>query len=475
MGDKLKHFMTIGFGTVLNIFIGLITTPIITRLVNTTDYGALSMFNTYTSIAVMVLCLGLDQALIRFYYDEDSICYKRMLITHTAGISMISTIVICLISFWILNSKYIAFEFKGKFLLCLAIYVFVQLTYRFTQLVLRVEYKTKAYALLNSANKGIYLLIVVVMLLRIKKSDNLFILIIATIIATIIPLIIGIVLEKNLWKPIVKVKNNFNTKRILKYGIPFVLSMGITTLFEALDKISINYFCDYKEVGIYASAISIVNIFTILQTTFNTVWAPMSVEHYTSNSEDTQFFKIANQIITVLMFGFGFSLLLFKDLFVLLLGQNYRSATYIIPFLIFHPIMYTLSETTSVGIDFSQKSHLHIVVAFVACISNAIGNVILVPKLGGQGAAISTGISYVVFFSMRTFLGQKYFNFRPELRKIYMLILVTVIYAFYSSFVKFNFGCVVIYVLSCLILFVLYKDTIRECAGYIIRYANNRK
>jgi len=71
------HFLTISFGTVINIVLGLLITPIITRLVSTEDYGRFSIFNMYTNIATMVLCMGLDQALVRFFYAREEKEYKQ--------------------------------------------------------------------------------------------------------------------------------------------------------------------------------------------------------------------------------------------------------------------------------------------------------------------------------------------------------------------------------------------------------------
>ena len=76
----LSHFVTIGAGTFINMLLSFLTTPIITRLVDPTEYGQLSIFTIYTGIALMVLCIGLDQALVRYYYDKDETIYKQSLL-----------------------------------------------------------------------------------------------------------------------------------------------------------------------------------------------------------------------------------------------------------------------------------------------------------------------------------------------------------------------------------------------------------
>lgn len=63
----LKNFIIIGGGTFISMFIGFITTPIITRAVDPNAYGEYSIFTLYSSIAVMILYLGMDQSLVRFF------------------------------------------------------------------------------------------------------------------------------------------------------------------------------------------------------------------------------------------------------------------------------------------------------------------------------------------------------------------------------------------------------------------------
>lgn len=259
-------------------------------------------------------------------------------------------------------------------------------------------------------------------------------------------------------------------KQLLKYGFPFIFSMGITTLFQSLDKISLNRYATYSEVGIYSSAMTLVHIFAILQTSFNTVWAPVAIEHHLQKPDDKKFYTQAFEGITVLMFGAGILLILVKDVFALLLGARYREAAYILPFLIFNPIMYTISETTVCGIDFEKKSKMHILIAIVSCFTNYLGNTLLVPLFGGKGAAISTGISYIVFFTMRTIIGQRYFNFKLQLSKFFILTILVVGYAYYNTFFKFSVISVLFAVVCFGALFVLYKNSIKWLVQYIVRY-----
>lgn len=466
----IKHFITIGIGTFFNMMLAFIATPIITRIVSPNDYGQYSLFTTYSSIAVMVLCLGMDQALVRFYYDEKSLNYKKNLLFNCLILPFLFSILVGIIILILINFSVLKFQFNNSIIILLVMYTFFQIVYRFSQLINRLEFNTKLYSLLNVLTKGFYLIFALPMLLIIKRN-NLFILALSITISALLCLIISILSNKNIWQ--FKGSSLYQKDRmkvLLKYSYPYIFSMGITTLFQAIDKLSLNYFSTYENVGIYSSAIMIVNIFAIVQTAFNTIWAPSAMEHYANDKNDTSFYIKGNQIITLIMFFIGINIIFFKDILILFLGSEYRDAAYILPFLIFNPIMYTISETTVNGINFKKKTKLHIVIALGACLTNIIGNIILIPKIGPKGAAISTGISYVVFFTLRTFLANKYFYVDFRIKKFYLLTGVVSLFALYNTFNKFNYINIILYLISLVLLLVLYKNSL----NYILKFLKNK-
>ncbi|MGM9834472.1 MAG: lipopolysaccharide biosynthesis protein [Bacilli bacterium] len=462
-----KHFITIGIGTFLNMVLAFISTPIITRIVSPSDYGQYSLFTTYSSIALMVLCLGMDQALVRFYYEEKTLVYKKKLLFNCLILPFVFSLLIGL-GLILLNSfDILKIQFNKNIVLLLVLYTFLQVFYRFSQLVNRLEFNTKLYSLLNVLIKVFYLVFSLPMLLIIK-SNYLFILALSITISTFLCLIISILANNNLWKfNNTSLYEKGKMKVLIKYSFPYIFSMGITTLFQAIDKLTLNYYSTYENIGIYSSAIMIVNIFAIVQTAFNTIWAPSAMEHYANDNNDTTFYIKGNQIITLIMFFIGINIIFFKDILVFFLGSEYREAAFILPFLIFYPIMYTISETTVNGINFKKKTKLHIFIALGACLTNIVGNIILVPKIGPKGAAISTGISYIIFFTLRTLLSNKYFYVDFKLKKFYFITLIVSLFALYNTFNKFNYINISLYLISLILLIVLYKDSLKYAMNFL--------
>ena len=463
----LKHFFVIGGGTLINMIVGFLTTPIITRLVGAEEYGQYSIFTMYASIALMVLSMGFDQALIRFFYKENSLDYQRTILRECWILPILLSTVIGIALNVACNIGIIKLEFDNFIVAMLTICFIFQIINRIDLILLRVSYKTRVYSFLQVLYK---ILFAVLSLLGciIFKYNFFYILVIATVISYIIVTIIGIAVQKNIWA-FWKIKKHYfvDRKELLKYALPFVVSMGITTFFQAIDRISLNIYCSYRDVGIYSSAMTLVHIFAIAQTTFSALWAPMAVEHYEKNSEDREFYRKGNRVISFVMFFIGINLILGKDIFSLLLGKEYREAAYIMPFLCFNPIMLTISETTVIGITFKKKSYMQIIVAAVACIANIIGNTLLVPAYGCRGAAISTGIAYIIFFLMRTAIAGYYYPVKWGMCRFWIITFATVIYAWVNTFYEFGMFSVIGYIIMIILLCVLYKDALRECLALI--------
>lgn len=457
----LKHFAIIGSGTFVSMVFGLLTTPIITRIVDPVEYGQLSIFTMYSQIGLMVLCMGLDQTVVRYYYEQNDTDYKRSLLFHCIKLPVIVSVLASVLFISITATGILKFEFDTLITVWLCFYTIVQIIYRFSLLIVRLEYNSRLYSMLSIVQKIAYIVIVLPLVFMIQK-DYLLILVWGTVFSLILCMVISIFAQAKMWNFFENRKEACTVpqKELLCYAYPYIISMSVTTLFQTIDTFSLNIFCSYKEVGIYSSTMTLIRIFSMVQITFNTLWAPMAVKHYTKDHEDRTFYKKGNSVITVVMFFIGICLILFKDVFAILLGDKYREAAYILPFLIFSPIMYTVSETTVNGLVFMKKSGMQIVVALGACVTNIIGNVILVPKLGAQGAAISTGFSYIVFFALRTILSNRYYYVDFMLKKYFLLTFVVVLYALYNTFIKFNVGSVGGFIVCMVVLIVLYKDTV---------------
>lgn len=467
--NLFKKFLSFSIGSWIAIIIGFFQSMIVTRLIKPYDLGGFKMFEMYTSFAMACIICGSDSAFIRFFYEEDENNRKNLLFNCLKVPFIVNFIsILFLIIFGNAISSYL-FEGNKKGVILLALHTTFLILNRFSTTVIRMKQKGKTFSALVVAQKISNLIFIVVY--SISNGSNSMTLAYAAFFSNLVVTLIAILVELELWNPFTLKRNqNGKTQReILNYGVPLAFTILISILFQMTDKGTIEYFSGRSEVGIYGSAGFVIVLIDIVKNSFSTFWTPVAFEKYKNEPENVKFFENMNQIITIVMFLGGILLILFRDLIILVLGSEYRAARFIIPFLTLMPIMYTISETTVIGINFLKNPKAHIHISIVCFVLNLIGNIILVPIYGGKGAAISTGLSNIVFFIMRTSISLKHFKVNYHLKKFSIITLAFTSYALYATFNKVNMIYIFIGIGELLLLYALYKDYINRGISIFIK------
>jgi O-antigen/teichoic acid export membrane protein len=435
----INKFLSFSIGSWLTLLIGFVTTPLLTRLIPPDVYGQFSMFNLITSVVMVIFIFGLDQSFVRFFYEKAEYDRPRLLYICLAPPLVVSGVASSFVLlFWRGISRILFNEESFFSILLIVICAIVMYLNRYSLLVVRMQQKGKMYSLLTVIQKLTYIIFVLCMLKF--KVIGFYALITATTISFIVTLIIGIAIEKGIWFP--KSKRGKVTYRefrqVFQYGSPLVITFLVTWLFQSSDRIAIKIWGGYSDLGIYTSAFTIVSLLNVVQTSFTTFWTPIAFEKFEEHRNERKFFENMTLLVSFVMFLIGVVIIIAKDIFVLLLGDSYREAAFIMPFLVFMPIMHTISETTVIGINFRKKSHYHFIISILTCLLNIVGNAVLVPWIGAKGAAISTGVSYVVFLYLRTILSKRLYNMDYSMRRITISTLMIILLAVYSTFNSFN-------------------------------------
>lgn len=454
-----ENATAIFLGTFLNVLISVVTTPIITRLVAPEDYGQWSLFQTYGNVIIAFVMLGMDHAFVRFYYKDERLVYKRYLVAIAVKIPVSLCIASIIFTIGFIRKLQLFNQNSWTIYILLYLYVIGYVFNRIAELVIRMEQRGKEYSFLIVFNKIAYLLILFTLIYGPSVRDVIA-LTSATVFSQFLVASIAIILGRSHWNLFQKTpeKSPITSQMLILYGLPFVYSYFANDIFDFADKWFIKGLKTYSDVGIYAAASSIVGICSIVQSTFCTLWAPIAMKQYESSPENTSVFVNANAAITIIMFLMGSSVVCFKDVIIYLLGSQYRLASTVIPFLIFKPIMMTISETTVYGLNFKNKTWLHMVITSVAAFVNVVLNYLLVPYYSSEGAAIATGISYIIFFIMRTVLAGKCYPVNFPLKCFSVITLMFFLYSGINTFYHIPFlWNFVLFIIFNAVLLVVYR------------------
>ena len=437
--NLISNFISYFYGNFAVIILGFISTPIITRCIQTEEFGKGTLFYTAVTIINIFAVMGLDQSYIRYYYKQgvNTRVLMRQCIVPPLIISMIFA---C--SYWIGAETFNGILF-GKDDLdvrwLIIIYFFSAIIERFMMLNIRMRQKGNLYSLFCILNKVLYVAIILIAFYFIGDDYR--------VVVYAYTLSLGIVaLLMILWYLWVTNKEAENIQKthqihfpeLLHYGIPFILMLLVNWAMTSTDKVMIKYFGDYSEVGIYSAALSIVSILINVKIAFATFWVPVALEKYEKEDDKTchAFFRNIFSKVQLLCFFAVIMLILFRKIIILFLGSSYREAIIVLPCLAIMPAFDIMFEITSQGLNFKQQVRYYNISSVIVLFGNIIGNLILIPRYNILGAAVATGFSYIIYFVSGTLFSQKCYKVPYNFKSTYVYIPLLFIYAIISSFTQ---------------------------------------
>lgn len=416
----LKKFIGFSIGPIASAFLGLIIVPITTYFILPDEFGKSSMYALGYTLFSLIIYLGMDQAFVREY---NAVKNKKTLLWSSISIPFIFSILVSLVIFVFYKPISIALfdteEWYVMILLSLSLPFAV--IDNFNMLILRMQEKAFLYSLMSIINKTINLVVLLIYFLFIEKSFKAIIN--ATFISLVIMVLVQVIMNKEYWFSKINVDKAL-TQKMFKYALPLIPATIISWVFSSMDRMALKEWSTLYEVGIYAAALKVANLLGIFQQAFTTFWVPTAYRWYEDGESREKFVKVSNYL-TIAMTLLFLGVVIFKKVLMMLLSSEYSSASPSITFLLFMPVLYTMSETTAIGITFKRKTWLNLIISIIVAIINYILNYSLVPIWGSLGASIASAVAYIVFFALRTiFASIVWGKFQYNIYILNMLVII---------------------------------------------------
>lgn len=462
--DKIKNVSAFAIGPIVGAVFSFITVPIITHFISPAEYGRTSMFVLTQSMLTLIIFLGFDQAYVREYHEHKD--EKEKLLFNAMVLPYLITFFLEIVMFFF--ADYISLLLfdttdQKKCVFYLMILLPFTIVENFSLLKVRMEEKGIIYSSFIIIQKALILVLTILFFSIYSKTFESVIL--GAVIAEIINAIIMIL---TILKPKLYSIDHKMIRKMMKFGIPLIFSSIIGLVLSSTDKIMLRTLCTYKELGLYSSAFKIVSVLSIIQQCFTLVWTPVAYRWYAEKRKNEDYSFVGN-IVSTVMTMLCLGVLLCKELVAILLGSTYREAIYIMPFLLIYPIMYTVSEVTSLGISFSRKTIYNIIISATCGVINIIINYFLIPIYGGKGAALATGISYVVFFIMRTLISRKLWWKFSVTKYMYNLIIIVI-----NCLIHTSFNGIVPYIISICSFILIGITSIKDIKNIVLKFKTEK-
>jgi O-antigen/teichoic acid export membrane protein len=197
-------------------------------------------------------------------------------------------------------------------------------------------------------------------------------------------------------------------KEMLVYSIPLVPSSISVFVFSFIDRIAIKEMMTLSDLGIYGMGFRFASCMTLLTSGAQMAFTPLIYAHYKEKTITKDIERIFRFFLLLALISYLGLVIFSRDILALLTTPLYYSAADIIPFLvpsIFLSGMYVFAP----GLWIIKRTKIIAAINIVAAVLNTLLNVILIPVLGINGAAVATLASSLVIFIVNQHYSNVYY------------------------------------------------------------------
>lgn len=425
-----KKILAFALGPVLGAALSFISLPLIAWYFQPEDIGRNNVFQIFTSFSILLFILGLDQAYVREFHETEN-RFSLFKACFVPGLILLVTALIATLPFAGDISKLLYGENQPQWYLITAGCVILSFTTRFLSLVVRMQERGLAY----SASQVLPKLAVIAVLVGyvVFGAEPIYTnLLYANLVSVFLVVVVFGWNTRADWIPAATAKvNSAELKKLLHFGAPLIGAGVAYWGLSATSTIALRTFSDFKELGIYSMAMSFAGMAMIFQMIFSTVWMPTVYKWVAAKEDLRKIDTVTSHVLAAVCFIFALAGM-FSWVIDYVLPADYMQVKYIVVCCMAQPLLYTLSETTVVGLNVQRKSMHALGIAILALACNALLSFLLVPRFGAAGAAISNALAYAVFFIARTEIAGRLW--RPIQRtQLYSMIILVLSIAIWTA------------------------------------------
>ncbi|MFC1533107.1 flippase [Thermodesulfobacteriota bacterium] len=383
----VKNLASLVGSEILSRTCGLVLVIVLARYLGPEKYGLYSLAFIFYGIFLLLSNLGIDTVITKNVSRD--LTQTVPYISFVSFFKIISSFLsFSIIAFLVLLLGYGETTRMGILLLCVAIFFSTQ--YDLISAIFFAYEKMEFPSIINSI-RSLLSLGFIIALIRLGKDVHAILS--AQLFAIIICTLIQCYIFGKLIVPLKNVRLQFKIPtEIIRESLHFFLVAALFILNTRMDILMISWFMEERSVGVYASAIEIINILMILPALISKVLFPVFSKNYKENKPAMVI--IANTAIRFnIILGVPLSigmLLLSSQLVNFIFGVKYLDAGIIL--MIFSVNLFLFFPLTILSWIYSATDNVSIIVksSLISIIINITLNMMLIPIYGLPGAALAT-------------------------------------------------------------------------------------
>lgn len=416
---------------------GIITLPALTKNYSADLYGVWTQIAIIGSLLTPILTLHLGTAAVRFFAGENQSQKLSQSFSNMLMPIMILIFIIIFISLIIpdyLSQLLFGSEKYAYFVPLTFIWAGTSALFAFLISFLRSQGKIKNLSIIRLISMFFKVIALVFLALY---GYTLFDIVISQII---IETLFIIAIYLNITKKIgFNFPNLLYLKGYLLFSIPDIPSGVILWILNAIDRLFIIQYLGLTEAAIYSASYGIGALLSLFYTPISFVLFPFLSRFWVEGNitQVKMYFEYSLKFFLAASIPAAMGLyLLSNTLLTTLTTSEYAVGGMLIFLVALGTIFMGIYQINIYIIYLENKTKWTPIITSISAIINIVLNIVLIPKIGIIGAAISTLISYLLLALIVTIWVQRSLSYNFDFKFLLKVMCATVIMAVILSFVK---------------------------------------
>lgn len=431
----VKRMLGFSIVPVFTALITLVVIPVVSYVFPAEQYGKINIFYSMGSLLVIGVMLGLDNSLIRYYYEPPKGFTSRDIIVVAFVIGSIVIISGSIVIYLVANdaaSRFLFGETTTWGIPLLAAYTFGLMVLRLLNIDARMKGDTSAYNWQNIAQCIVTRMIFVFVALW--STYYLYSIIVMTVGILVVA---GVCLrsQRDALSPLGYRPSHAGFRALIAFGFPVMLTNLVLNLNSSIGRLILGWYGLYDAAGVLAIATTLSSVFSIIPSAFNTYWSPFMYKHY---RDERAFIMRVHDYVVFGSVAIVVGIVLFQDFLFSIVGGDYSSCQAYFMLIMLNPIQMLICETTAYGIFLEEHPVCNTLISASGVIVCGLITLTLAPYMGVMGAAIGIAASSLLIGIARSVVGQRYYRSLSNASKtavgcISIIILCVINYFMYSN------------------------------------------
>ena len=419
MLEKLaKQTAIYGISTILGRMLSYLLTPFYTRIFGVESYGIITDVYALIPFALVVLTMGMESSYFRFAAKAEAEGgaieeRKRKLFATTWGVTSLAALIFFAVVVLFRNG---ASALMGEVYAANPMYVVTVAAIVMMDVVacipfsrLREQGKALTFVLLKLFNivlqVGLAVLFWAVGLFDTEFGVGWAF--VANLAASVITAVAVVVASGGI---------SFRIDRkllliIFAYSLPLLLSGVAGTANEFIDRQLIKYLVpegSLAQLGIYGAITKIAVVMTLFTQMYRLAAEPFFLSNFRKEEFKEMNAEALKYFVMVSMFVF-LGIALYRDLFALIVGRNFREGIHILPVVLGANILSGVWLNLSFWYKREEKTKFALWITLTGLVCSVGFGVLLIPRLGYYGAAWSRFVAEAVMVAVSIVLNRIYY------------------------------------------------------------------